>query len=208
MKHTISNNNSGRCPPKINVMKKALLIILFLFIPKSHCIGQGLPVYDNTNFLTLGKQIIEAAKQTGELLKTVEFLREQKERIEQVSNVVKQLKAVRDITMNNEQLFTIVRDDLRSILDSPYITAEEVGRVSDSFNAIIENAIDDFDFVSAILTSSHLKMTDAERAAMLQEREQQSKEMLVEVKNKTKRYREIISFREMQDKINHRAINY
>jgi len=37
--------------------------------------AQGMPVYDNTNFITLGKQIIESAKQTSELLKTVEFLR-------------------------------------------------------------------------------------------------------------------------------------
>ncbi len=189
-------------------MKKAILTLVFLFLIKGHSVAQGLPVYDNTNFLTLGKQIIEAAKQTGELLKTVEFLREQKERIEKVSRVVKQLKAVREITRNNQRLIGIVRNDLRTILDSPYIKTEEIDRVSESFNAIIDNAIDDFDFITEVLTSSHLKMTDAERAAMLQEREKQSREMLIEVKNKTKRYREIISFRAMQDQINSRETNY
>ncbi|MEM9866343.1 MAG: conjugal transfer protein [Bacteroidota bacterium] len=170
--------------------------------------GQGMPVYDNTNFITLGKQIIESAKQTAELLKTVEFLREQKERIEKVNNVIKQLKAVREIARNNERLFNTVRDDLRGILSSPYIRPEEVERVSNSFNSIIENALDDFDFISEILSSDHLKMTDGERAKVLKEREQKSKEMVSEIERRTERYKEIIAFREMQERINNRDTNF
>ena len=170
--------------------------------------AQGMPVYDNTNFITLGKQIIESAKQTAELLKTVEFLREQKERIEKVNNVIKQLKAVREIARNNERLFNTVRDDLRGILSSPHIRPEEVERVSDSFNSIIENALDDFDFISEILSSDHLKMTDGERAKVLKEREQKSKEMVSEIERRTERYKEIIAFREMQERINNRDTNF
>jgi hypothetical protein len=51
-------------------------------------------------------------------------------------------------------------------------------------------------------------MTDAERATILKEKELKSKEMVVEIEQKTRRYREIISFREMQDRINNRKINY
>ena len=51
-------------------------------------------------------------------------------------------------------------------------------------------------------------MSDAERAQVLRERELQSKEMVAEITLKTKRYNDIISFREMQDKINNRTINY
>jgi len=170
--------------------------------------AQGMPVYDNTNFITLGKQIIESAKQTVELFKTVEFLREQKERIEKVNNVIKQLKAVREIARNNERLFNRVRDDLRTILSSPHIRPEEVERVSDSFNSIIENALDDFDFISEILSSDHLKMTDGERAKVLKEREQKSKEMVSEIERRTERYKEIIAFREMQERINNRDTNF
>ena len=64
-----------------------LLALAFIVIPY-RASAQGLPVYDNTNFITLGKQIIEAAKQTQNLIKTVEFMKEQKDRIEKVSNVV------------------------------------------------------------------------------------------------------------------------
>ena len=170
--------------------------------------AQGMPVYDNTNFITLGKQIIESAKQTAELLKTVEFLREQKERIEKVNNVIKQLKAVREIARNNERLFNTVRDDLRTILSSPHIRPEEVERVSNSFNSIIENALDDFDFISEILSSDHLKMTDGERAKVLKEREQKSKEMVSEIERRTERYKEIIAFRQMQERINNRDTNF
>ena len=170
--------------------------------------AQGMPVYDNTNFISLAKSLLESAKQTSELLKTVNFLKEQKENIVKVNEVLKQLRAVREMGRNNQRLFDIVRNDLRDILNSPYIKPEEVGRVSDSFNAIIENSLEDLDFIDQILSSDFLKMTDAERATFLKEKELKSQEMVVEVEQKTRRYREIISFREMQDKINNREINY
>ncbi|MCR9228351.1 MAG: conjugal transfer protein [Flavobacteriaceae bacterium] len=169
---------------------------------------QGMPVYDNTNFITLGKQIIESAKQTSELLKTVEFLREQKERIEKVSDVIKQLKAVRELTRNHQRLFDLVRNDLREILDSPHVRAEELERISNAFNAIIEHSLEDLEFVEDILSSDFLKMTDAERIAVLKEKEIRSKEMVGEIQRKAKRYRDIISFREMQEAINNRTTTY
>jgi hypothetical protein len=170
--------------------------------------GQGMPVYDNTNFISLAKSLIESAKQTSQLLKTVEFLKKQKENIERVNNVLKQIKAVKELAKNNKILLKTVQGDLKKILHSPYIKPEEVTRISDSFNSIIENSLDDLDFINKILTSDYFKMSDAERAQVLRERELQSKEMVVEIRLKTKRYQDIISFREMQDKINNRTKNY
>lgn len=190
---------------KITRLGIALIFALFLH---DGATAQGMPVYDNTNFITLGKQIIESAKQTSELLKTVEFLREQKERIEKVSDVIKQLNAVRELTRNNGHLFDMVRDDLRDILDSPHIRPEEVERISESFNAIIENSLEDLEFVEQVLSSDFLKMTDAERATVLKEKEMRSKEMVGEIQRKAKRYRDIISFREMQAAINNRKTTY
>lgn len=190
---------------KITTLSIALIFALLL---PGDATAQGMPVYDNTNFITLGKQIIESAKQTSELLKTVEFLREQKERIEKVSDVIKQLKAVRELAKNNQRLFDMVRNDLREILDSPHIRPEEVERISESFNAIIENSLEDLEFVEQILSSDFLKMTDAERATVLKEKEMRSKEMVGEIERKAKRYRDIISFREMQAAINNRKTNY
>ena len=167
-----------------------------------------MPVYDNTNFISFAKSLVESAKQTSQLLKTVQFLKTQKENIEKVNNVIKQLKAVRDLAKNNQKLFDIVQDDLRGILNSPYIKADEVNRVSESFNAIIESSLEGLDYIDQILSSNNLKMTDAERAEVLKGIEQQSKEMVVEIEAKTRRYKEIIAFREMQDKINNRETNY
>ena len=184
------------------------LLALGLLLLPARAACQGMPVYDNTNFITLGKQIIEAAKQTENLIKTVEFMKQQKDRIEKVSNVVKQLKAVRELARNNQRLFEVVRGDVRNILNSPYIKPEEITRVSQSFENIIENSLEDLDFVQQILSSDYLKMTDAERAAVLKDRETSSKEMVAEIERKTKRYNDIISFREMQDRINNRATNF
>lgn len=192
-------------------MKKTIISIFIIWstlLLPGRTTAQGMPVYDNTNFITLGKQIIESAKQTSELLKTVQFLREQKERIEKVSDVIRQLKAVQEVTRNNQRLFNMVRDDLRDILNSPYIKPEEITRISDSFNAIIENSLEDLAFIAQVLSSDYLKMTDAERAAILKEKEENSKEMVAEIGQKTQRYRDIISFRKMQTIINNRESNY
>jgi len=185
-------------------IKKGLLSTLILIIISGHGVAQGVPVYDNTNFLSLAKSIIESAKQTSQLLKTVSFLRQQKERIEKVSNVIKDLKAVQELAKNNQKLFNTVKTDLRNILDSPYIKPNEVERISTSFNAIIETSMADLEFINQILSSDYLKMTDAERTEIIKAKELASKEMVAEISQKTRLYREIISFREMQDKINNR----
>lgn len=169
---------------------------------------QGMPVYDNTNFISMTKSLVESAKQTSELLKTVQFLKEQKDNVVKVNNTIKQLKALQELTKNNEILFRTVQQDVRDILNSPYIKAGEVEQVSRSFEQIMDTAIDDLDFVNQILSSDFLKMTDAERTAILMEKKLQSQEMVAELEVKTRRYREIISFRKMQDRINNRETQY
>jgi len=184
-----------------------LTLSLALLLPAGAAC-QGMPVYDNTNFISMTKSLLESAKQTSELLKTVEFLKEQKDNIVKVNNTIKQLKAVRELARNNEILFNTVQNELRDILNSPYIKAGEVEQVSRSFEQIMDTAIDDLDFVNQILSSDFLKMTDAERTAILMEKKVQSQEMVAELEVKTRRYREIISFRRMQDIINNRETQY
>jgi hypothetical protein len=188
--------------------RKIIFTVSILLLINTRGLSQGLPVYDNTNFISMAKGLLESAKQTSELLKTVEFLKEQKERIEDVSRVVKQLKAVREIIKNNERLYSMVRQDLRDVLNSPYIKPEEIDRVSKSFTDIIENSMNDIEFINEILSSGHLKLTDSERMEVIREREQRSIEMVSEIERKTQRYNDIISFREMQDKINNRETNF
>ena len=193
------------------VLHKARILLctlaLILCFP-SHAVAQGMPVYDNTNFIGLAKSLLESAKQTSELLKTVQFLKEQKENLEKVNNVVRQLRAVREIGRNNQRLINVMQNDLRNILNSPYIRADEVGRVSESFGAVVENSLDTMDFIDQVLSSDFIKMSDADRTEILKEKELESKEMISNVTIKTKRYRDIISFRKMQDKVNNRETNY
>lgn len=193
-----------------NISTKTLLVLslAIVLLSPGGAAAQGMPVYDNTNFISFTKSLIESAKQTSQLLKTVEFLKTQKENIEKVNNVIKQLKAVRELARNNQRLFDVVQDDLREILNSPYIKPGEVRRISDAFNAIIDNSLDGLEYIDQILTSNSLKMSDAQRAEVLKEMELKSKEMVVEIESKTKRYREIIAFREMQAVINGRETGY
>ncbi|WP_456114825.1 conjugal transfer protein [Salegentibacter salegens] len=182
------------------------MAIALLLPARAAC--QGMPTYDNTNFISLVKQLIESGKQTANIIKTVMFLKTQKENIEKVNDVVRQLKAVREIGRNNQRLIQVMQSDLRDILDSPYIKPDEVARVSESFSAIIENSLDTMDFIDEILSNDYLKMSDAERAEILKEKELESREMVSNIKTKTKRYEDIISFRKMQDKVNNRETEY
>ncbi len=184
------------------------IALAFAFLMPAGATCQGMPVYDNVNFISFAKQLLEAGKQTSNIIKTMKFLKQQKENIEKVSDVIQQLKAIQKLVRNNERLYNMVKDDLRDILNSPYIKIDEVERVSESFNAIIENSMADLEFINEVLSSDHLKLTDAERMKVIREREQQSQEMVTEIKRKTQRYRDIIAFREMQAVINGRKANY
>tara|TARA_R110002167_G_scaffold88639_1_gene239115 strand:+ start:185 stop:793 length:609 start_codon:yes stop_codon:yes gene_type:complete len=185
-----------------------ITLTMALFLSPGIAGAQGMPVYDNVNFISFAKQLLEAGKQTSNIIKTMKFLKEQKENIDKVNSVIKQLKAVKELAKNNQRLYAVVQNDLKEILNSPFIKPEEVNRISDSFNAILQNATEGMEFIDQILSSDHMKMTDAERAEVLKEQELQSKEMVSEIEQKTRRYREIIQFREMQHKINNREGDY
>ena len=190
---------------KIKILVTTVVLTLFM---SGNATAQGMPVYDNTNFVSLVKQLIESGKQTAEMIKSVKFLKDAKEAIEKVSSVVQQLRAVEEIAQNNQRLINVMQNDLQDILNSPYIKPEEVTRVAESFDAIVQNSLDTVDFMDEILSSDNLKMSDAERAEVLKQKEQESKEMVSNITIKTRRYKDIISFRKMQDKINNRETQY
>ena len=185
-----------------------VLALITVLLTPGRATAQGMPVYDNTNFVSLVKSLVESAKQTTQLLKTVEFLKQQKENLEKVNNVVKQLKAVKEIGKNNARLIQVMRQDLREILNSPYIKPDEVVRITEAFNQFVDNSLEAMDFIDEILSSNYLKMSDADRAAILKEKEAESKEMVAAINLKTKRYKEIIAFRKLQDKINNRETGF
>ena len=191
-----------------HTIRNLMLSALFVVLIGSKASAQGMPVYDNTNFISFVKSLLESGKQTANLMKTVKFLKTQKENIDKVNDVIKQLKAVRELARNNQRLYDVVQDDLREILNSPFIKPDEVTRISGSFDAILENSMAGMEYIDQILSSDNMKMTDAERAEVLKEKELESKEMVAEIEAKTRRYREIIQFREMQHKINNRETNY
>ncbi|HCO85561.1 MAG TPA: conjugal transfer protein [Arenibacter sp.] len=192
---------------KIKTILLGLILTIAILSP-GRATAQGMPTYDNTNFISLVKQLVESGKQTAQLIKSVKFLKDAKESIEKVSNVVRQLRAVEEIGRNNQRLIEVMQNDLQDILNSPYIKPDEVARVSESFNAIVQNSLDTMDFIDEILSSDYLKMSDAERAEILKQKETESKEMVSDITIRTKRYRDIISFRKMQDKINNRETEY
>src|SRR5690606_28199322 len=122
--------------------------------------------------------LIESGKQTAELLKMVDELNKVRAKLEKVSSAVRQYQAVRDITRNNQSLFDRMGDDLREIVNSPYIHPGEVQTIMDSFNGIMEHSLDQLDFMGQVLSSDFLSMGDAERLAILEDQREESQRML------------------------------
>ncbi len=203
--HEYQNKYLAMSKSKIKTLGIALAFTVLL---PAGATAQGMPTYDNTNFISLVKQLVESGKQTAQMIKSVQFLKDAKESIEKVSSVVQQLRAVQEIADNNQRLINVMQNDLQDILNSPYIKPDEVARVSESFSTIVQNSLDTMDFIDEILSSDYLKMSDAERAEILKQKETESKEMVTDITIRTKRYRDIISFRKMQDKINNRETEY
>lgn len=191
---------------RIGMHKGLFFLGCFFLTPISF--GQGLAVYDNTNFVSLAKQLAESAKQTSQLMQTVDFLREQKQRLEEVSVVVRQLQSATKLIQNHQELYSRVQGELRSILSSPYIRPEESDQIASAFDALLQRSVHASSYVNQVLTGHNLKMTDADRARILEEHHSQSLEMLAEAESKTRRYRIIISFRKMQDRLNNRTTPY
>ncbi|MFC4094858.1 conjugal transfer protein [Euzebyella saccharophila] len=188
---------------------KTIILSVFLVIAiTGQTKAQGIPVYDNTNFLSLIKQLFESAKQTSEMIKTVKFLKQAKETIEKVNSAVAQYEAVKEINENNEALVNMVRNDLRGILNSPYIHPDEIDAVSNAFTTIIDGSLRNLEFMNQVLSNDFLKLNDAERLEILEAHRDDSQKMIADITLKNKRYKLIISFREMQDKINNRETNY
>ena len=205
--HEYQNKYLAMSKTKIKTILFGLILTVAFLLP-SGASAQGIPTYDNTNFISLVKQLVESGKQTAQMIKSVKFLKDAKEAIEQVSSVVQQLNAVQEIADNNQRLINVMQNDLQDILNSPYIKPEEVSRVVESFDAIVQNSLNTVDFIDEILSSDYLKMSDAERAEILKAKELESREMVSNITTKTKRYRDIISFRKMQDKVNNRETEY
>lgn len=193
----------------MKITVKTIIVSAFLLLASTrHIKAQGMPVYDNTSFISLVKQLVESAKQTSEMIKTVEFLKQAKETIEKVNNAVKQYEAVREINQNNEALVNMVRRDLRDILNSPHIHPNEIDAVSNAFNTIIDGSLRNLEFMNQVLSNDFLKLNDAERLAILEEQRNDSEKMVADITLRNKRYKLIISFREMRDKVNNRETNY
>ncbi|GMN10444.1 MULTISPECIES: conjugal transfer protein [Flavobacteriaceae] len=203
--HEYQNSFFTMSKTKIKILVMTVALTLFM---SGNATAQGMPTYDNTNFISLVKQLIESGKQTAQMIKSVKFLKDAKEAIEKVSSVVEQLRAVEEIGQNNQRLINVMQNDLQDILNSPYIKPDEVSRVVESFDAIVQNSLDTVDFIDEVLSSDYLKMSDAERAEILKAKEKESKQMVSNITTKTKRYRDIISFRKMQDKVNNRETEY
>lgn len=182
-------------------MKKTLLTLVFTATISISSFGQGMPVYDNTNFLAFGQQLIAMASQTGEIVKTVNFMRDAKEKIEQVNNAVRNLNTVARLIERNQEIYRILNDDLRVIISNPLITPREASLLYDKVERLWDITQEDVALIQQILTSNLFNMEDSERMDKIRAAEKQADETFVTLTIELKDYRTIVEFREFQQAV-------
>lgn len=182
-------------------MKKKIIISFFFLSIGYSSFGQGMPVYDNTNFIALGQQLISMAKQTAEVIKTVNFLREQKERIEQVSNAVRDFNTLARLIERNKNIYDILNNDLKKIISNPLVTPREAKVLYDRVERLYGVTQGDIILIQKILTSNFLKMEDTERVDKLREAEQRADDTFKQLTVEIKDYNTIVEFREFQQAV-------
>ena len=57
-------------------MKTKILVLAIALLFSLNIKAQGMPTYDNTNFVSLIKQLVESGKQTAQMIKSVKFLKQ------------------------------------------------------------------------------------------------------------------------------------
>ena len=181
---------------------KIYLFLLSAFLLSGQLSAQGMPVYDNTNFLTLGKQLIESGKQTSQLIQTVKFLKEQKERLDRVNAVVRDLKLIREIVDDHKTLHTEIRREFRQLGSSPLLRNQELQILSAYLEGAMAQSMDDLELIRELLQHDRFKMTDKDRIDLLQQRRRRMDQVKLNCEAQVRRYRAMIDFRKMVEAAN------
>ena len=69
--HEYQNSFFTMSKTKIKILVMTVALTLFM---SGNATAQGMPTYDNTNFISLVKQLVESGKQTAQMNKSVKFL--------------------------------------------------------------------------------------------------------------------------------------
>ncbi|MBL7473308.1 conjugal transfer protein [Robertkochia sediminum] len=176
-------------------MKTYIYLAIGVFLFSSELRAQGMPVYDNTNFLTLGKQLLESGKQTSQLIRTVQFLKQQQERLEQVNGVIRDLKLIREIIEEHKSLQLEIRRDFGLLGSSKYLAKDELRELSKTLERTMAASMDDLDMIRQLLRNDHFKMTDKDRIDLLGQRRQRMEEARAICMTQMRRYTAMIDFR-------------
>ncbi len=178
-------------------MKKTLLLIIAILL-NSIASGQ-MAVIDATANKQLTKTAIETAKQTQQMEKSVELMKEQKSRLEKVSKGLKKLQLLDDIVTRNSKLVKRIGKDADYFLSNPYLKNKEVKIIRDSYSNILKEATADMSFINDLIKDGVFKVDDGRRLQLLKEQEENSKDLALRIEMAYKHYDRILQYRAFKE---------
>jgi len=188
-------------------MKRTLFICLFTLTIGSKSFGQGLPVYDNTSFLSMIQQLAAMGTQTAEIIKTVNFMADAVDRIQDVSGVIRDINTVARLIDRNRDIYELLNNDVRNLISNPVITPNEAERLYDKVERLWDITQEDVALIEQILEDNVFKMEDTDRMTKIREAEKNADETYNTLKIEIRDYNTIVEFRELQQAINNARNN-
>lgn len=109
----------------------------------------------------------EFVQQTTTLAKTLEHMKEVKERLQQVNKIINQAIYYKDAVKYQLMILNYQIDYMKNIKQDKKVTAKELATVSEIFGDMLKRSEKLLSFATDILTDTKYEMSDAERLQQL-----------------------------------------
>ena len=153
----------------------------------------------------LKASLVKATEQIRQLKKQTDFLEDAKNKVQKVSNKVKEFKGYKRIIERNGRVVNLVKSNIAGIVDSPDMTPQEISIIQNSYQSILNQAIDNLEFVSNIISDDYWEMTDFERITLLQKKEKEMKSLEYDAELKIGYYKRRVEHRRFVRAVNRLA---
>ncbi len=177
-------------------MKKIYLLILLI-----STVGfSQMAVVDVKAGTQLAQQLKEVHKQTKSAEESLNLIKEQKSRLEKISDGVQSLKLVSSLINKNIQLATRIQSDSDRLSRSKFLKDNELRTIKHNYINILAVLSENLDFVNKITQSGFFNADDGTRITLLEKQKEKLNDQKALFNVLSTQYDQAIEYREFQEK--------
>lgn len=152
---------------KTNILTTALLLVMVC--AKAQIPTGAMVVNDPAANSTLLQSLSQGAAQVQQGTEQLEFLKDAKDVVEKVNNVLRDVHELEEIYNIQKDILEKTRNDLRMINGTSLFYPSEIRNITMSYTNIVDRSIKAMEGLDKLLTNNLFKMNDAERLSFIRE---------------------------------------